>query len=132
MSRKNEVETLRMRQRVHDLKAAEPRISIREMQRRFDISYASVRDWLARPRPTDEEVEACIYAVRDRAVDHTGLIPVKLRMEPEIHARLCEEMELQGAAKNRIINCAVLLYLDCMRRARGGGSEPVYLMGYRA
>jgi hypothetical protein len=132
MSRLNEVETLKMRQRVHDLKEANPKMSIREMQRTLDLSYASLKDWLTRPRPTDDEIAARIHGLANRPVDQTGQVPLKLRLEPENYARLRREMDTQGAAMNRIMNCALLLYLDCMDRARCESSEPVNIMGYRA
>lgn len=132
MSRLNEVETLKMRQRVHDLKRANPDMSIRVMQSELDLSYASLKDWLTRPRPTDEQIAARILDINNRRPDKTGQVPVKIRLEPEIHTRLREEMHTQGAAMNRIANCAIVLYLDCMERARANSSEPVNILGYRA
>jgi hypothetical protein len=64
-------------------------------------------------------------------VDITGQVGFKSRFDPELFARLRAESELQGAATNRIIGCAVRLYLDCLSRARAGGQEPINIMGYR-
>jgi hypothetical protein len=132
MSRRNEIEVLRMRQRVHDFHKANPGISIGDMRTEFDLSYASLKDWLTRPRPTDEDIAAHALLMANRATDQTGQVPTKIRLEPDIYARLRRETDLQGASMNRIANCAILLYLDCMERARRDGSEPINIMGYRA
>jgi hypothetical protein len=93
----------------------------------LNIARATVRDWLSRPRPTDEDV-AELPTVK---TDVTGQVGFKSRFDPEVFARLRAEAEVQGAATNKVIGCAVRLYLDVMDRARAGGGEPVEVLGYR-
>jgi hypothetical protein len=123
--RSTPTETLRKRQQCHDMKAEGA--TQRQIQAVMNVGRATVRDWLSRPRPTDEEVAD----VPVNRVDITGQVGFKSRFDPELFARLRAESELQGAATNRIIGCAVRLYLDCLSRARAGGQEPINIMGYR-
>lgn len=132
MTRRNEIEVLRMRQRVHDFRDANPEMSISGLCAHFDLSYASLKDWLARPRPTDEEI-AKRSALKSSQISGASVqVPIKAWIEPDIYARVHDEMNRQGAARNRIINNALLLYLDCMDRARSNSGEPVNIIGYRA
>ena len=127
--RASPVETLRKRQQCHDLKAQGN--SQAQIQAVVNVSRAAVRDWLARPRPTEEEIERTRATTAHPQTDCTGQVGFKSRFDPELFARLRAESELQGAATNRIIGCAVRLYLDCLSRARAGGQEPIDIMGYR-
>jgi hypothetical protein len=131
MIRRNEIEVLRMRQRVHDFRNANPEMSISGLCAHFDLSYASLKDWITRPRPTDDEIAQRSALKSNRASGTSVQVPVKAWIEPDIYARVHEEMERQGAARNRIINNALLLYLDCMDRARNNSREPVNVLGYR-
>ena len=124
--RSTPIETLRRRQQCHDL-GAEGK-SQRQIQAVLNISRATVREWLSRPRPTEEEVAALPV----NKTDITGQVGFKSRFDPELFARLRAESELQGAATNRVLGCAVMLYLDVTDRARSGGQEPVDVRGYRA
>jgi transposase len=124
------VEILRRRQRCHDLHG--DGADYGQLQLEFNVSSATVRDWLARPRPTDGDVEAAREASAAPKTDTTGQVGFKSRFDPELFARLRAESELQGAATNRVIGCAVRLYLDCCERARNGSQEPVDVLGYRA
>lgn len=124
--RSTPIETLRRRQQCHDL-GAEGK-SQRQIQAVLNISRATVREWLSRPRPTEEEVAALPI----NKTDITGQVGFKSRFDPELFARLRAEAELQGAATNKVLGCAVGLYLDCMSRARSGSQEPVDVMGWRA
>ena len=126
MTRSTVSETLRKRQQCHDLRAAGH--SQRQIQEALDISRAAVRDWLSRPRPTDEEV---VVLSADKT-DGTGQVGFKSRFDPELFAELRAESERQGAPINKVLGCSVRLYLDCMNRARAGGGEPVNVMGWRA
>lgn len=123
------VEILQRRQQCHDLNAKGA--TNREIMQRMDVSTSSVRDWLSRPRPSDEEIEAARAAVAAPKTDITGQVGFKSRFDPKLFARLRAEAERQGTATNKIIGCAARLYLDCMDRARAGGGEPVNLLGYR-
>ena len=124
--RSTPIETLRRRQQCHDL-GAEGK-SQRQIQAVLNISRATVREWLSRPRPTEEEVAALPV----NKTDITGQVGFKSRFDPELFARLRAESELHGAATNRVLGCAVMLYLDVTDRARSGGQEPVDVRGYRA
>jgi UDP-N-acetyl-D-mannosaminuronate dehydrogenase len=124
--RSTATETLRKRQQCHDMKAEGA--THRQIQAVMNVGRATVRDWLSRPRPTDEEVAALPV----NKTDITGQVGFKSRFDPELFARLRAEAELQGAATNRVIGCAVMLYLDVTDRARSGGQEPVDVRGYRA
>jgi hypothetical protein len=123
--RSTATETLRKRQQCHDMKAEGA--THRQIQAVINVGRATVRDWLSRPRPTDEEVAELPV----NKTDCTGQVGFKARFDPELFARLRAEAELQGAATNRIIGCAVRLYLDCLSRARAGGQDPIDIMGYR-
>jgi hypothetical protein len=131
MTRRNEIEVLRMRQRVHDFRNANPEMSIRGLCAHFDLSYASLKDWITRPRPTDDEIAQRSVLKSNQASGASVQVPIKAWIEPDIYARVHEEMERQGAARNRIINNALLLYLDCMDRVRSNSREPVNVLGYR-
>lgn len=128
--RASPVETLRMRQRCHDLRG-ESRTQ-REIQAVLNVARATVRDWLSRPRPTEDEIERTRATSGSPKTDITGQVAFKSRFNPELFARLRAKAEIQGAATNRVLGCAVMLYLDCMSRARAGGWEPVDVLGYRA
>jgi hypothetical protein len=118
-------ETLRMRQQCHDLHADGK--TQRQIQAALNIARATVRDWLSRPRPTDEDVAE----LPTMKTDVTGQVGFKSRFDPELFARLRAEAETQGAATNKVIGCAVRLYLDVMDRARAGGGESINVTGYR-
>jgi hypothetical protein len=124
--RSTPTETLRKRQQCHDMKAEGA--THRQIQAVMNVGRATVRDWLSRPRPTDEEVAD----VPVNRVDITGQVGFKSRFDPELFARLRAESELQGAATNKVLGCALRMYLDVMARARSGGQEPVDVRGYRA
>ena len=124
--RSTPIETLRRRQQCHDL-GAEGK-SQRQIQAVLNISRATVREWLSRPRPTEEEVAALPI----NKTDITGQVGFKSRFDPELFARLRAEAELQGAATNKVLGCAIRLYLDCLERARNGGQESINILGYRA
>jgi hypothetical protein len=128
--RSSPVETLRMRQRCHDMRAKGA--TQRQIQAVVNVGRATVRDWLSRPRPDEDEIERTRAATANPKTDITGQVGFKSRFDPELFARLRAESEMQGAATNRVIGCAVALYLDCMSRARAGGGEPVSVLGYRA
>jgi hypothetical protein len=128
--RASPVETLRKRQACHDLKAQGK--SQAQIQAVVNVSRAAVRDWLARPRPTEEEIERTRATTAHPKTDITGQVGFKSRFDPELFARLRAESELQGAATNRVLGCAVQMYLEVMSRARAGGGEPVDVMGWRA
>ena len=122
--RSTPTETLRKRQQCHDMKAEGA--THRQIQAVMNVGRATVRDWLSRPRPTDEEVAD----VPVNRVDITGQVGFKSRFDPELFARLRAEAELQGAATNKVLGCAVMLYVDVMARARAGGGEPIEVRGY--
>lgn len=124
--RSSPLQTLLMRQQCHDLHAQGK--TQRQIQAELNIARATVRDWLSRPRPTDEE----LAELPANKTDITGQVGFKSRFDPELFARLRAEADAQGAATNKVIGCAVRLYLDCMERARNGGQEPVQVLGYRA
>jgi transposase len=124
------VETLQNRQRCHDLHQGGA--SQRELQQDLNVSSATVRDWLSRPRPTDEDVAAARDGHFNPKTDNTGQVGFKSRFDPDLFAELRAEAERQGAATNKVLGCAARLYLDCMSRARAGGGEPVSVLGWRA
>ena len=128
--RSSPVQTLLLRQQCHDLRAEGK--TQREIQAVVNVGRATVRDWLSRPRPDEDEIERTRAATAHPQTDITGQVGFKSRFDPELFARLRAESELQGAATNRVLGCAVRLYLDCMERARNGGQEPVQVLGYRA
>jgi hypothetical protein len=128
--RASPVETLRMRQRCHDMRAKGA--TQREIQAVVNVGRATVRDWLSRPRPDEDEIERTRAATANPKTDITGQVGFKSRFDPELFARLRAESELQGAATNRVLGCALRLYLDVMQRARAGGGESVSVLGYRA
>lgn len=128
--RASPVETLRMRQRCHDLKAEGK--SQAQIQAVINTSRATVRDWLSRPRPTEEEIERTRATSASPKTDITGQVGFKSRFDPELFAQLRAESELQGAATNRVIGCALRMYLAVMARVRAGGGEPIDVLGYRA
>jgi hypothetical protein len=128
--RASPVETLRMRQRCHDMRAEGA--TQREIQAVVNVGRATVRDWLSRPRPDEDEIERTRAATANPKTDITGQVGFKSRFDPELFARLRAESELQGAATNRVLGCALRLYLDVMQRARAGGGESVSVLGYRA
>jgi hypothetical protein len=128
--RSSPVETLRMRQRCHDMRAEGA--TQREIQAVVNVGRATVRDWLSRPRPDEDEIERTRAATANPKTDITGQVGFKSRFDPELFARLRAESELQGAATNRVLGCAVRLYLEVMERARAGGGEPIDVMGWRA
>jgi len=123
-------QTLRRRQRCHDLRAQGR--SQREIQEAVNVSLAAVRDWLAQSRPTDQQIADALAAAASPAVDVTGQVGFKSRFDPELFARLRAEADVQGTHTNKVLSCAVRLYLDCMARARTGTAEPVNILGYRA
>ncbi len=124
------VETLQRWQRCHDMHAAGA--SYADLQGALNVSVVTVKSWLTRPRPTDEEVEAARDTSAKPKTDITGQVGFKSRFDPELFAELRAEADAQGAATNRVIGCAVRLYLDVMARARAGGGDPVQVLGYRA
>lgn len=128
--RSSPVQTLLMRQQCHDLRAEGK--TQRQIQAVVNVGRATVRDWLSRPRPTEDEIERTRATTAHPKTDITGQVGFKSRFDPELFARLRAESELQGAATNRVIGCAVRLYLDVMARARSGGGDPVQVLGYRA
>jgi transposase len=123
------VEALQRRQRCHDLYSSGADYG--QLQQAFNVSSATIRDWLSRPRPSDEDVAAARDEHAKPKTDSTGQVGFKSRFDPELFAQLRAEADLQGAATNRILGCALRLYLDVMQRARAGGGEPVDVMGYR-
>jgi len=123
------VDTLLRRQQCHDMRAAGA--TQRQIQAAVDAGRAAVRDWLSRPRPTDEEIDSVRHSHANPQTDSTGQVGFKSRFDPTLFARLRAEAELQGAPTNKVIGCAVALYLDCLERARTGGTEPINIMGYR-
>ena len=128
--RASPVETLLKRQQCHDLRAEGN--SQAQIQAVVNVSRAAVRDWLSRPRPTEEEIERTRATTAHPKTDITGQVGFKSRFDPELFARLRAESELQGAATNRVLGCAVRLYLEVMERARADGGEPIHVWGYRA
>jgi orotate phosphoribosyltransferase-like protein len=124
------IETLRKRQQIHDRRA--DGLTQSELQEEFDVARGTVRDWLARPRPTDEEIEAARLMLRAPGLDGTGSVGFKARFDPDLFAELRDEANQQNASTNVVVGNAVRLYLACTRRARRGSSEPVNLLGFRA
>jgi len=130
MTRSTPIETLRKRQQCWDLR--DEGKSQRQIQEIVNVGRATLREWLARPRPTEEDIEQLRATLASPQTDVTGQVGFKTRFSPELFARLRAEAEVQGAATNKVIGCAVMLYLDCMDRARSGGQEPVNVMGFRS
>ncbi len=125
--RSSPLQTLLMRQQCHDLHAQGK--TQRQIQAALNIARATVRDWLSRPRPTDEE----LAELPANKTDITGQVPLKMRFPPDLMAAMKAEAEAQGGAPlNKLIGCSLRLYLDCMERARTGIQEPVHILGYRA
>jgi transposase len=124
------VEILQRRQHCHDLH--DGGADYAQLQLEFNVSSATVRDWLARPRPTDDEIERTRATTAHPKTDITGQVGFKSRFDPELFARLRAESDLQGAATNRVLGCAVRMYLEVMARARAGGGEPIDVLGWRA
>lgn len=118
-------ETLRKRQQCHDLHAEGK--TQRQIQAVLNVARATVRDWLSRPRPTDEE----LILLPASKTDITGQVGFKSRFDPDLFARLRAEAELQGAATNKVLGCAARMYLDVMQAARAGGDWRVDVLGYR-
>jgi hypothetical protein len=117
-------ETLRRKQKAHDLRAEG--ITLNEIQSRLaPVGRTTIGEWLRRPRPTDEEVEAA----KD-AIAYSEQISFKGRFDPDLYQAIFDEATTQGASLNKLVNCAVRLYLDCQARARSGSTEPVNLQGY--
>lgn len=127
-------ESLRRRQHCHDMKLNGA--SCREIMSQIDISNSTVRDWLSRPRPTDDDITAAMVIAQSpattRKVDATGQVKINSRFDPDLFSELRAESELQNAAMTKVISCAVRLYLDVMTRARNKCTEPVNVLGYRA
>lgn len=121
---------LHRRQRCHDLHGSGADYG--QLQLVYNVSSATIRDWLARPRPTDEDIAAAREEHTSPKTDVTGQVGFKSRFDPELFARLRAEADLQGAATNKILGCALMLYLDVMTRARAGGGEPIDVWGWRA
>ena len=124
------VEALRKRRQCHDLRAEGKSQS--EIQAEMDIGRGAVRDWLSRPRPTDEEIDRVRETSGHPKTDITGQVGFKSRFDPDLFARLRAECEIQNAPTNKVLACAVRLYLDVLERARDGGGEPINVRGYRA
>ena len=127
--RMTSIETLQKRQQMHDRRA--DGLSQAVLQQEFNVARGTVRDWLARPRPTDEEVEQTKHLLRSPGLDATGCVGFKARFNPEVFAQLRQEAEQQNASINIVVANAVALYLSCMERRRTGGTEPVNLLGFR-
>jgi predicted HicB family RNase H-like nuclease len=124
------LETLKKRQAIHDRRA--DGLTQSQLQIEFNVARATVRDWLARHRPTDAEIEDCRRKLQAPGLDKTGNVGFKARFAPDLFAQLRQEAEQQNASTNAVVANAVALYLKCMKRAREGGSEPVDVLGYRA
>ena len=130
MTRMTPIETLRKRQECHDLRSGGATQS--QIQESLNIARATVRDWLGRPRPTEDDIAQARGVYAAPQTDITGQVGFKSRFNPELFAELRAEAELQGTATNKVIGCAVQLYIDVMARARSGSQEPVDVRGYRA
>ena len=126
----NPAEILQRRQRCHDLN--DSGADYGQLQLAFNVSSATIRDWLARPRPSDEDIAAAREEHTSPKTDITGQVGFKSRFDPELFARLRAEADLQGAATNKVLGCALRLYLEVMSRARAGGGEPIDVWGWRA
>jgi hypothetical protein len=129
MTRMTPIEALRKRQECHDLRSGGH--TQRQIQEMLNIARATVRDWLGRPRPTEDDIAQARSTYGAPQTDITGQVGFKSRFNPELFAELRAEAELQGAATNKVIGCAVQLYIDVMTRARAGGGEPIQVRGYR-
>ena len=130
MTRLTPVEALRRRQECHDLRSGGATQG--QIQQTMNIARATVRDWLGRPRPTEDDIAQARSVYAAPQTDITGQVGFKSRFNPELFAELRAEAELQGSATNKVLGCAVRMYLDVMARARSGGQEPVDVRGYRA
>jgi len=128
--RMQKLDTLRLRQKVHDRRTEG--LTQSQLQEEFNIARGTVRDWLARPRPTDEEIEEVKRALWRPELNQGGQVNFKARFEPALFEALRQEAEDQSTSANRIIGHAIRLYLDCMGRLRRGSDEPVDVLGYRA
>lgn len=130
MAKLTNIQILEKRQQAHDLKAQG--LLNREIQLKLDIGRAALADWLLRPRPTDEELNQLRRAVLSPKVDYTGQVAFKSRFDPGLFAQLRQEATIQNTSTNRMLGCAVMLYLECMKRTRDGSVEPVNILGFRA
>lgn len=126
--RMTKLETLKKRQQVHDRRAAG--LTQSELQDEFDVARGTIRDWLARPRPSDEDIKRARLLLRAPGLDVTGCVGFKARFDPDLFAQLRDEADRQNASTNVVVGNAVALYLNCMRRLRRGSTEPVNLMGF--
>jgi predicted HicB family RNase H-like nuclease len=124
------LETLKKRQAIHDRRA--DGLTQSQLQIEFNVARATVRDWLARHRPTDAEIEDCRRRLQAPGLDETGNVGFKARFAPGLFAELRKEAEEQNASTNAVVANAVALYLECMKRARAGSTMPVNVLGYRA
>jgi hypothetical protein len=127
-------ETLLRRQRAHDLRAEG--LSAAAIQRHLTkdafVGLTTVKRWLHQPRPTAADLAAALTKDAQPRPDVTGQVPLKMRFPPDLYAAMKAEAEVQGGvALNKLIGCALKLYLDCAERARDGGAYPVNLMGFR-
>lgn len=117
-------ETLQRKQQAHDLRGQG--LTLNQIRDQLTpIGRTTIGEWLRLPRPTDEDVEAAKAASLD-----AGQASIKARFDPDLFQRMHDEAMAQGSSMNKVITCAVMLYLDCLERARSGGSEPVNLHGY--
>ena len=123
------LETLQKRQRIHDRRA--DGLTQAQLQQEFNVARGTVRDWLARPRPSDEEIEQARLLLRAPGLDATGSVGFKARFNPDLFAQLRDEAYQQNASTNAVVANAVALYLACRERSRTGSTEPVNLMGFR-
>lgn len=120
----------RQRRAAHDLRAKG--CSKPEIISQLDVARSTVEDWLLRPPPTDEELARLeARAAQPKAVNGRGHIGFRACFPPDVYDRLLAEAERQGAARVRIVDCAVQLYLDAMARARGEIEGPLNVKGYR-
>lgn len=124
-------DTLQRRQRAHDLRAQglSPRVI---QQRLAPVGLTTVKDWLKKDRPTDQDIAAALAREADPATDASGQVGFKMRFPPDLYAALKAEAQAQGGAPmNKVVGCAVSLYLACMERVRSGADHPVDLLGFR-
>lgn len=123
-------ERLRRRQRAHDLRAGGAKLhEIRDAL--HPVSRTTISEWLAYPRPTDEEIDEAEQRHRDLAGDRGTVVGLKTRVPTSLFERSQREAEAQGVSMSRLTGCAVALYVDCMERIRQGRQDPVNLLGYR-
>jgi transcriptional regulator with XRE-family HTH domain len=128
--RLTKLETLKRRQQMHDRRNSDG-LTQSQLQDEFNVARGTVRDWLARPRPSDEEIERVRRLSGTPGLDATGCVGFKARFAPDRFAKLRHEVDLQNASTNIVINNAVELYLACMERIRTGSADPVHLLGFR-